>query len=274
MSADARRGARLILGLFVPHTAVVLARRLAPRLRSRPRVQIEPTRDAPRFSYDEAVDVLVRRGVDAESVRIGSMPPSAVQFAEDAIARHAPARPLRVLHVGNYVGVSLAALTDTVVRHDAGSVVVSVDPNLPHLGVTDPQRHVLALLTHFGLQRNNVVVCGYSGEKAVVATPAGMSPAEPAGEMTLASLGRLGVRFDVALIDGNHDVGYLRRELDTLLPLMEEGGLLMLDDVSHVYREVRALFDEIAVDPSWPLESLGSDGRLGVLRRTPHAAAS
>jgi predicted O-methyltransferase YrrM len=136
---------------------------------------------------------------------------------------------------------------------------VSIDPNLTHLEVEDPQAHVLALLAEFGLHRNNLVICGYSLE----GTDDGA-----AGEHTLNSLERLGQRFDLVLVDGNHDTAYLRRELEVIVRLLDDRGLLMMDDVSHAYPEVRALFDELVDLPDWPFEKIDRDERLGVLRKT------
>jgi hypothetical protein len=191
-----------------------------------------------------------------------------LRFVAETVAREAPRRPLRVLHVGNFVGVSLAGVSDIVTRHDPQSVVVSIDPNLAHLDVEDPQSHTLALLDHFGLQRNNLVICGYSLERTANETKAGTFPDTPACEHALESLERLGQRFDLALIDGNHLAPYLRRELDLLVRMVSEAGLLVLDDVTDHFPDVQDLVEAIAADASWPLEKIGQDDRLGILRRT------
>ncbi len=212
--------------------------------------------------------MLVGRGVDEDLIRLSSIDASSLRFIEETVAREVPRGPLRALHVGNFVGVSLAAVSSIVVRHHPESVVVSIDPNLPHLDVQNPQGHVLALLDHFGLQDNNIVIPGYSLERALNETKAGTFEDQPACEHTLRSLGRLGQRFDLALIDGNHLGHYLRREIDILVRLMSEGALLLLDDVTAHFPDVRDLFDAIAADRSWPLEKIGQDDRLGVLRKT------
>jgi hypothetical protein len=281
-----RRVLRVIVGLFVPHTAVLLARQLAPRVRpgstfdsSMP--QPDGGREVRPFSYEQAVAVLMSRGLDERAIRMGSIQARSMRLAGDLIARNAPPRPLRALHVGNYVGLSLAALSDILVKHDPRSLVVSVDPNIPHLGVDDPQSHVLALLSHFGLQNNNVVICGYTLQKSLgnngVVSADGYDPvANFAGELacenTLANFEHLGQRFDLALVDGNHDADYLRRELEVLVRLIDDGGLLILDDVSHVYKAIRKLFKEVAADSAWPLEKIANDDRLGILRKTAATA--
>ena len=264
----ARRIARLTAGMFIPHTAVVLARQLGGRAPRAPVALQAPEGGVAPFSYEEAVSFLVSQGIDEQAVRVGSIPAASLRVIEDTVERHLPRRPLYVLHVGNFVGLSLAALSDIAMRHDPASTVMSVDPNLPVLGVDHPQGAAVALLSHFGLQRNNVVVCGYSLERAEAHTVLGsFASAEPAGEETLVSLERLGVYFDLVLIDGNHDAAYLRRELEALVRLTGEGALLALDDVSHVYKDVRRLFKEVAGDDGWPLEEVERDERVGVLRR-------
>ena len=223
---------------------------------------------APSFSSEEAIALLVQRGVAEEAVRLGSIPETSMRRVRRTVQRSCPRRPLRALHVGNFVGVSLAALSDVVVSHDPGSVVVSIDPNLPHLGVEDPQGHVLTLLDHFGLQESNVVICGYSLHRSPNETRAGSFADQPAGEGTLLSLERLGQRFDLALIDGNHDADYVRSELDVLVRLLSDNGLLILDDVFNEHTDLPELFEGLVTGERWPLEELARDERLGILRRT------
>ena len=219
------------------------------------------------FSYAEALAFLIERGVDEEAVHIGTIHEDSVSFLRKAVATHCERRPLRALHVGNFVGVSLAALSDVVIRHHPESVLVSVDPNLPHLGTEDPQSHVLALLDHFGLQRNNIVIPGYSLHRVANRTQAGTFADEPAGEHTLENLERLGVRFDLALIDGNHDLEYVRGELELLVRLLPGEALLMLDDIANEHTRIPELFEEV-VAGRWPFEQVDRDRRIGVLRRT------
>jgi predicted O-methyltransferase YrrM len=188
-----------------------------------------------------------------------------MRFIEGAVSRLAPAGKLRVLHVGNYVGVSLAFVTDLAARRDPRSTVLSVDPNMPHLGVDSPQDHVLAVLSHFGLQEISLVVSGYTLEKSTGADGDGTGAS---CERVLESLARMGLRFELALIDGNHDATYLRNEIEVLLPLMTPGGLLVLDDVSRHHPAVRLVHAELAEDRSVPLEAVSDDGRVAILRRT------
>jgi predicted O-methyltransferase YrrM len=262
MTYRVRRRILLTLGIFIPHTAVVAGkalvhRRRAPRLVAAREYAAAEARKP--FSYDEAESFLVGRGVPRDALRRGSVGPAQLRFAAQVVAKHAPRRALRALHIGNFVGVSLAALSDIVVGHDPESRVVSIDPNVLHLGVDDPQGHTLALLAHFGVAGRNVVIPGYS-----LARPVGAAGLEN----VLLTLERLGQRFDLVFVDGNHEPQYVRAELEILVRLVEDGGLLILDDVSHSYEGIQQLFEEVGSDDGWPLQKLGHDGlQIGVLRK-------
>jgi predicted O-methyltransferase YrrM len=264
---DARRWAKRALGLFVPYTlAVVLRERRYRRRRERIResARAAGVAETGRFDFARAVDTLVERGLDRETVLHGTITPHSLRFVADTIAAHFPAgRPIRVLQVGNFVGISLSAVSDAAVALSPDSVVVSIDPNIAHLGIENPERHALELLRHFGLQRNNLVIPGYSLENAVPG-----HEQDSACEYTLHSLARLGVRFDVALVDGSHAGPYVRRELEALLPMLEPGALLFLDDAHESWIEIQELYEAAAADERWPLEEIDHDGRVGVLRRT------
>lgn len=245
---------------------------------------------APPFAYEAAVDLLVASGLDEAQVRAGSMPESSLTWAMEAVAGSSDdQRPLLALHVGNFVGVSLAAMTAALVARHPDALVVSVDPGIPHRGVEDPQSHVLRLLSHFGLQDNSIVISGFSESKSprddgLDFTGAGgvHAPDLPAWEASLRrfeedaaceqvlpNLARLlPGRFDVVLLDGNHDGDYLRKELDVSATLLAPGGHVVLDDVmlGDVWRGIGQAFADAAAGAA--LERVGDDGRAGLLRRT------
>lgn len=236
-------------------------------LAQRPRAQSLP------FDYDTAVDLLSQAGLDEEQVRAGSMPPETLRW----IAGHV--RGALALHVGNFVGVSLAAFTDALVEHDPTALVVSVDPGMTHRGIEDPQRHALALLDRFGLQANSLVITGFSGAKSPrddgldwadaggARLPDAATADDAACEQVVPNLARLlEGRFDVVLLDGNHDGDYLREELDHVARLLKPGGVVILDDVVEgFWQSIADVFAGAADDERF--ESLGHDGRAGMLRR-------
>jgi Methyltransferase domain len=225
------------------------------------------------YSYDAAIDHLVRRGWTTERhTRMGSIPVASLERAVEVLTRELPAVAPRLLHVGNFLGVSLSYVLDWARGRDG--VVVSVDPNIPHRGVEEPQDAVCDLLAHFGLAENHLLMCGYSLGKSLSNDgvvfddydPASAWSAESAPENVLLTLRRLGHRFDAAFIDGNHDPDYLRAEIAHITEMLVPGGLLVLDDVDAAWEQIRGVFDEVVIS-DWPLEAVCADGRIGILRR-------
>ncbi len=84
----------------------------------------------------------------------------------------------------------------------------------------------------------------------------------PSGEDVLPMLRRLGVRYDVALVDGHHGGETVAEELSYLSATLRPGGLVFLDDAHDGFPEIRDLFH----DPGGGFEQAGHDGRVGVLR--------
>jgi hypothetical protein len=263
---------RFLRGLLIPHSLVV-ARNLRHRA-ERDRILAETAsslrRDRSPWTVDEAVRFLVARGVDERQIRDGSIPQASLDFVEALLMRELPSdRPLVALHVGNFVGVSLAHLTQVLRKVHPDSLVVAVDPNVKHRHVRRPAEHVAALLDHFDLLASVVMVVGYTlhqglGEGWEIDARATYQ-AERRCEQVLPNLARLARgRFDVAVVDGNHDGRYLARELAIIIELLSCRGLVILDDV------VEGTFDEI-VDVfrstvNGAMNEIGRDGRVGVLR--------
>ena len=229
--------------------------------------------------YERVIQFLVRRGLPEHHVREGSVPPASLEFVRDHVIAKLPGdRPLRALHVGNFVGVSLTFFTAAIVRRHAQSLVVSVDPNLTHRGIVHPQSHVLALLSACGLQSNSLVLAGYSGKKSIsndATVFEGYDPAkefanEAAGEETLRNLGQLlPAGFDLIFLDGNHEANYLLNEMKQVVPLLRPGGYVVLDDVDAAWAEIRDVFQKIS---TFGLDPVDANGRVGIARaRTAQA---
>jgi len=234
------------------------------------RVEAKVVRQAPpaRTRVEEAIAFLVDRGLDEHTVREGSMPEASFDYTAQLVSDRLPSnRPVRALHVGNFVGVSLCFFSWLVRDRHPGSVVVSVDPNTTHRGIKDPQAHVLALLHHFGLLAANLIVPGYTLEQTIGEAGAEAEADHLEGlacEHVLAGLGRLcGQRFDLVLLDGNHEQSHLARELTAVEGLLADDAIVVFDDVAQwegvveVFRQ--ALRDERFVE-------IGQDGRVGILQ--------
>jgi hypothetical protein len=244
-----------------------------------------PARGDALFDYDAAVAFLVDKGLDDAQVREGSMPRESLDFVGELLAEHLPEGPLLGLHVGNFLGVSLAHLTATMRAKTDDVLVISVDPGMPHRGIETPDRVTLSLLDRFGLTANNLLVTGFSLTRNVrddgyasLAYPLAAISDETAAatlredaacEQVLPNLARLlPGRFDVAVLDGNHDGDYLREELRHVDVALRSGGLLVVDDIgTSFYEGVRDAFQDLSTGGGGYTE-LGNDGRVGVLART------
>lgn len=223
--------------------------------------------------YDELINFLISRGLPAEHVKDGSIPAASLNFIVAELVDALPEKPpggYRGLHVGNFIGVSLVTVTGALAALDDSSVVVSIDPNLTHRGIDHPQDHVLAMLSRFNLQKNSLVIAGYSSSKSISndgVSFAGYDPAtafasESACENSLASLARFaGGKFHLALVDGNHEGEYVARELEALAPLLAEGAVLIMDDVNEAWDEIASLFTSL---DRYGFESRSTDGRVGL----------
>lgn len=217
---------------------------------------------------EDSIRFLVERGLDEVQVREGSIPASSLHYVAQQIGDRVPSdRPLRALHVGNFVGVSLSYLTWLLTEKHPESLVVSIDPNIPHRGIEDPQSHVFALLEHFGMLARNVVITGYTLERSDQSLTEEAYARAGASENVLSSLHALnGSSFDLVLIDGNHDENYLSRELAVIRRLLASDGILILDDVVD-WPGVAAVFKRATSDDGF--RELGTDGRVGIIQLRP-----
>jgi Methyltransferase domain len=180
--------------------------------------------------------------------------------------------------VGNFLGVSLSHFVKYVCQRNEKSVVVSIDPNIQHQGVESPQNHVISILNHFGLQKNAIICVGYSinktlsndgiafvGENGTEYDPYSRFRSEQSCEDTLSNLcASSEERFDFAVVDGNQG-DHLRRETAILRRLIRPGGILILDDVSDSWSEIKAEYETLRSTGGW--RAVAADGRVGLLQR-------
>lgn len=215
------------------------------------------------------------RGLDPEHVKYGSIPLASLEESRRAVREELPQdRALVGLHVGNFVGVSLAYMLDVLVTQNPASVVLSVDPGTTHRSITRPQEHALALVDRYGFGKSHIFAQGFSLRRAV-----GEEAHIPAVDFhdlvehhacdgVLDSLVTAGNTFDVALLDGNHDGDYLQAEVERLYSLLRSGGILILDDVEPdgIWVGVFEVFERTKSDGAFEL--LRADGRIALFRRT------
>jgi predicted O-methyltransferase YrrM len=225
------------------------------------------------FDYEDAVSFLEELGIDLQAIRLGSMPAKNLENVRRHLGRLDTSRPIIALHIGNFLGISLAYLAHALGELHSQSRVVSIDPNLTFIGVARPMEAVLALLTHFGLEDRVAILTGYSLEKNISNDGQARDGYDPVANWTIErgctqQLDLLGTlapeRFDLCLIDGNHDAEYLQRELSQIVRLLRRGGLLVLDDVSAGWPAIKSAFEQI---PSEEFERILADGRIALLAR-------
>lgn len=230
-------------------------------------------------SYDELFAFLLARGVAQEHLSGGSMPQSSLEFINQILLESNPSRnPLKGIHVGNFLGVSLAHITMGARSINSESLVIAVDPNLEHRGISHPQDHVCALLNFCDLEKNVLLLCGYSTEKSVgndgrnyleesrvlsADEVAATMLQEHAPEHALQNIKKLcgDNLLDFALIDGNHDSSYVESELKVMRPLLRDGAYVFMDDVNEGWPNLKALFDRGTLG----YQAFANDERIGVL---------
>ena len=104
------------------------------------------------YSYSAAINFLTSSGLSQRQVIGGSIPEPSLSFCSkvlDEFLLTTDGRPLIGLHVGNFLGVSLSHFVNYVRQRNDKSVVVSIDPDLTHRGIENPQKHVIAILKSF-----------------------------------------------------------------------------------------------------------------------------
>lgn len=246
--------------------------------------------DSIEFSYKEAISYLVSLDYEslfeasgelarlvqpdsgADGIIPGSIPESSLNFCASFIREYFTGKPIIGLHVGNFVGISLAYLTNVVKTLHLDSTIVSIDPNIKHRGIRNLLNIVVGLLNKFGLQDNCLILTGYSLEmNSYYDAPSDNNPTTnffDRGMSCAQKLKRLAMIapaiFDFFLIDGNHEGDYLKREIETADKLLKSSGLLFLDDINSYWSELQENYESI---DETKYQKLGTDGRVGVLKK-------
>ncbi len=120
------------------------------------------------FEYEAAVSFLTELKVTSERhIREGSIPEKSLRYLSNYFFKHFDhSRPLKALHIGNFVGISLTWIAHCLRQIHADSIVVSIDPNLNHRGVNYSLDVVIRLVNRYSLQKNVMCLVGYSLEKS------------------------------------------------------------------------------------------------------------
>jgi hypothetical protein len=207
--------------------------------------------------YESLIRRLVVLGIPESQVREGSIPYASMHEIDQEIQKTFKGKVVVALHIGNFVGVSLCFITRSILRYtDPKSLVISIDPNLTHRGVSNPGQYINKLLADDGLDSNSMIICGYSLQKSISNdgsfygtdyNPFNEFNIENAPQNTILNLSKISKTFiDLVLIDGNHEASYLKNEIDNILPLLRDKALIVLDDIDPKYwEELYALYQNI-----------------------------
>lgn len=283
--------ARRVLSWVIPYGAVRLYRHrcderegyaLAASISAERRERLDRYAqrvDPQAYDYEASIALLVSMGLDEDQVRDASVPEASLEWIATRLRAelsHQTRAPV-VLHVGNFVGVSLVYITHVLRELHPDALVISVDPGMPHRNVEQPELHVREQLQTFGLTANSIVINGYSrlgnarndGLTALgdVVFPQRAAGIDAACEEVVPNLARLlGPTIDAVMLDGNHDGIYLRDELEPVARLLRPRGLLVLDDVTQGWKDIAEVFESLRVSSTF--DGLEYDGRVGVARRS------
>jgi hypothetical protein len=220
-------------------------------------------------NYQAVIDYLVNKGVSLHHVSEGSVPEKSLSFITSIIFNNFKGK-FNFLHIGNFVGVSLVYLAEKAKSHNPDSLVIGIDPNIPHREVVNPQHLVLKLINECKLTHNVMIVTSYSRLKSVSNDgvvygkydPADSHDEEISCENAISNLTKIADNsFHAAFLDGNHEADYLEKEIIGILPLIAPNGYIILDDVDNNWSEIKAVFEKL---PSFGLKSLQCDGRVGI----------
>jgi hypothetical protein len=228
------------------------------------------------FSYKGATTYLAGLGCNSHEVIAGTIPESSLKFCASFIIKNFTSKPIIGFHVGNFVGISLAYLTNVVKKVHPDSIVVSIDPNIQHRNIKNPLNIVVGLLNNFGLQNNSLILTGYSLESD---TYYEVNPKDTLNNNHTTSFFDRGLScaqqlkglemiapasFDFFLIDGNHEAEYLKTEIESADKLLKSGVFLILDDISSFWNQLQKIYESI---DETKYQKLGTDGRVGVLKK-------
>src|SRR5581483_7115744 len=168
--SNMNRRLKFALGRIVPYSIATLyrQRRIENGRReilekfSQARAQSVGKRRAS-YDYDASIAQLGEWGLDPIQVVRGSMPFASLQFCSTQLANSLDMTQPRVgLQIGNFVGVAACYWLDWLSQQNENSRLISIDPNIFHLGIENPQHYATRLIEQFGLSKYHVLIVGYS----------------------------------------------------------------------------------------------------------------
>lgn len=270
-----------IVKFFVPHGLVILYEYVKHYFRAKQRTlninNFEKLQNnlqnlsIKRFNYENALILLTKLGLDEEQIRAGSIPEVHLDFIKEELNKtYLQKKDLVVLHIGNFVGLSLSYIADYLINRNSNNVLIGIDPNLEHRGIKNPSYYVKLLLSNYNLDGIVLLIDGFSFKKNLrndggclysdnikINTEYGCYNA-------LENLYKIGnQKIDICMIDGNHFEEYLIGEIQNITPQLTDGAILILDDVKS-WRDVRNVFMELQKNRKFLL--IAENERIGIFQ--------
>lgn len=223
------------------------------------------------YNYEESIRILVSKDLNENEIRSGSIPEKDLIFLTSGLIKYFnDHEKLSLLHIGNFVGVSLCYMTNFVRHVHEESLVVAIDPNMEHRGIINPEVYVKTLISNFQLDKNILLVDAFSLEKnlkndggVLYISDTGIQ-IENGCSHALNNFAKIATnKFDICMIDGNHESGYLFNEINSALPLMKLGGFIVLDDILY-WEDVKIVFNKLQTEKNFRL--ITSNERIGIIR--------
>lgn len=210
------------------------------------------------------------RGFDLNEVMDGSIKRNEGSFLAGLLIEHKPAA---VLEVGTFVGFSTLLIAQAL-RFSGTGKVHSVDPWIPHKGISKPTELALAAAKKMGVLDQIEFTRGWlsSAPHQPSTLNDAKIPIMSQGSVLLPQLAPL----DFVYIDGDHTVLNVVGDVSFALSFLKAGGVCVLHDVYSwpaVGRAITELLLDQPIKTSFRFEVLeGTDG-LGIFRKIRETVA-
>lgn len=181
--------------------------------------------------------------------------------------------PIKGIHVGNFVGISLCYLASKLKEINADNLIIAIDPNIPHRGIERPDDVTTKVLKHFDVEDIVLRLTGYSLSKSFSNDrykytddydPYEHFADESAAQYQLSNLLKMGKSWvDFAIIDGNHEGDYLSEEIMASYSLLRDGGHVYIDDLTGAWPQLVKVYNFMSESSMFLASRIGS--RTGLM---------
>ena len=181
--------------------------------------------------------------------------------------------PVKGVHIGNFVGISLCYFASRLKEVCSDSLIIAIDPNIPHRGIQRPDDITAKVLRKFRVENMVLRLTGYSIKKCLSNDsinytgdydPYTHFQDEVSSQYQLLNLLKIGRSWlDFAIIDGNHEGEYLSKEIMVSYALLRNGGHLYIDDLDEDWPQIKKVYEYISESEMFSTSKIGC--RTGLL---------